>query len=123
VRDVDRKSILEIAAEITELTDRARSGRSKIEDLQGGTFTVTSTGNIGGLFATPIINHPEVAILGVPKIRQRPLVRDGQVVIRDVLWVAMSLDHRVVDGAVGARFTNMLVEYLTDPTKIFLELS
>lgn len=123
VHDVNRKSILEIAAEIVELTNRARAGRSKLEDLQGGTFTITSTGNIGGLFATPIINHPEVAILGVPKIRQQPVVREGQVVIRDILWVAMSLDHRVVDGAVGARFTQRLIEYLSDPAKIFLELA
>lgn len=122
VKDVDRKSILEIASEMAEMSERARNGRSKLEDLQGGTFTITSTGNIGGLFATPIINHPEVAILGVPKIRRRPWVVKDQIVVRDVLCLAVSLDHRVVDGAVGARFMNRLIEYLSEPSRIFLEL-
>jgi len=123
VQDVDRKSILEIAAEMTELSERARAGRSKLEDFQGGTFTITSTGNIGGLFATPIINYPEVAILGVPRIKQLPWVEDGQVVVRDVLHLAISLDHRVVDGAVGARFMNRLIEYLAEPSRLFLEMA
>jgi pyruvate dehydrogenase E2 component (dihydrolipoamide acetyltransferase) len=123
VKDVDRKSILEIAAEIAELTERARTGRTRMEDIQGGTFTITSTGNIGGLFATPIINYPEVAILGVPKIRQRPWVVDGRIEIRDVIYLAISLDHRVVDGAVAARFLNRLIEILTDPAKLILELA
>jgi pyruvate dehydrogenase E2 component (dihydrolipoamide acetyltransferase) len=123
VKDVDRKSVLEIAAEMAELTERARSNRSRLEDLQEGTFTITSTGNIGGLFATPIINYPEVAILGVPKIKQRPWVVDGKIEIREVLYLALSLDHRVVDGAMGARFMNRLIEYLTEPSRIFLELA
>ena len=123
VKDCDRKSVLEIAAEITELTGRARAQRTKMEDIQDGTFTVTSTGNIGGLFATPIINHPEVAILGVPKIQQRPVVRDGEIVIRDMIHLAISLDHRVVDGAEGARFMNALIGYLSEPSRIFLELA
>ena len=123
VRDVENKSILEIASEMAELAERARSGRSKLEDLQGGTFTITSTGNIGGLFATPIINFPEVAILGVPKMRRRPWVVNEQIVIRDVLCLAISLDHRVVDGAVGARFMNRLIEYLADPSRLVLEMA
>jgi pyruvate dehydrogenase E2 component (dihydrolipoamide acetyltransferase) len=123
VQDVDRKSILEIAAEMTELSERARASRSKLEDFQGGTFTITSTGNIGGLFATPVINYPEVAILGVPRIKQLPWVVDGQVVVRDVLHLAISLDHRVVDGAVGARFMNRLIEYLVEPSRLFLEMA
>lgn len=123
IKDVERKSILEIAAEMTELTNRARAQRTKMEDITDGTFTVTSTGNIGGLFATPIINHPEVGILGVPKIQQRPVVRDGEIVIRDMIHLAISLDHRVVDGAVGARFMNTLISYLSEPSRIFLELA
>jgi pyruvate dehydrogenase E2 component (dihydrolipoamide acetyltransferase) len=123
IKDVERKSILEIAAEMTELTGRARAQRTKMEDISDGTFTVTSTGNIGGLFATPIINHPEVGILGVPKIQKRPVVRDGEIVIRDMIHLAISLDHRVVDGAVGARFMNSLISYLSEPSRIFLELA
>ncbi|MEM7246096.1 MAG: dihydrolipoamide acetyltransferase family protein [Acidobacteriota bacterium] len=123
VKNVDRKSILEIAHELQDLVGRARSQRASMEDLTGGTFTVTSTGNIGGLFATPIINIPEVAILGVPKMQERPVVRDGEIVIRDMLNLALSLDHRVVDGAVGARFMNALIEQLERPSRMLLELA
>ncbi|MEW6743996.1 MAG: dihydrolipoamide acetyltransferase family protein [Planctomycetota bacterium] len=121
VKDVERKSIFQIAQEIGELVERARQGKSRLDDLQDGTFTVTNAGNIGGLFATPIINYPEVAILGVNKIHQRPVVRGGEIVIRDCMYLSLSLDHRVVDGAMGARFMNELIRFIEDPKLLLLE--
>jgi pyruvate dehydrogenase E2 component (dihydrolipoamide acetyltransferase) len=121
VKDVDKKSILRIAQDVQELADRARQGKSRLEDLQGGTFTITNAGNIGGLFATPVINYPEVAILGVHKIAKRPVVKDGAIVVRDIMYLSISLDHRVVDGAVGARFMNHVIQFLEDPKLLLLE--
>jgi len=115
VKNADRLNIFELAQEIERLSADARSGRSAADDLQGGTITVTSTGNIGGLLATPIINHPEVAILGVPAIRKRPVVRGEEIVIRDMVNLSLSLDHRIVDGAPAAQFTRDLVALLEDP--------
>ena len=104
VKDADRKSILDIAREIERLASEARAGKAKVEDLTGSTFTITSLGAQGGLFATPIINFPEVAILGVHQMKQKPVVRDGQIVIGDVMLLSLSFDHRIVDGHVGAAF-------------------
>ena len=115
VKNADRLSIFELAREIDRLATDAREGRSSTEDLTGGTMTITSTGNIGGVLATPIINHPEVAILGVTAIRPRPVVRDDEIVIRQMVNLAISLDHRVVDGAPGALFMRDLVALLEDP--------
>ena len=115
VKNADRLNIFELAQEIERLSADARSGRSAADDLQGGTITITSTGNIGGLLATPIINHPEVAILGVPAIRKRPVVRGEEIVIRDMVNLSLSLDHRIVDGAPAAQFTRDLVALLEDP--------
>lgn len=118
VKDADRLSIFDLAREIERLAGDAREGNSSLEDLQGGTFTITSTGNIGGLLATPVINHPEVAILGVTAIRKRPVVRgpDDDLVVRHMTNLSLSLDHRVVDGAEGALFMRDLVRFLEDPT-------
>ncbi len=118
VKNVDRKSIWELAAEISALGERARTGKSTMDDLKGGTFTITNAGSIGGVFATPVINHPEVAILGTNAVRKRPVVVDDQIVIRDMMFLAISVDHRVVDGADAARFMNRLVYFLTDPSRL-----
>ncbi len=115
IKNADAMGLFELASEIQRLSNAARDGSIALEDLQGGTFTVTSTGNIGGLIATPILNLPEVAILGVTAIRKRPVVRDDQVVIRHMVNLSLSLDHRVVDGAVGALFMRDLVKFLEDP--------
>ncbi|HJO04804.1 MAG TPA: dihydrolipoamide acetyltransferase family protein [Acidobacteriota bacterium] len=115
VKNADRLSIFELAREIERLSADARAGRSSADDLQGGTITITSTGSIGGLLATPIINHPEVAILGVPAIRKRPVVRGDEIVIRSMVNLSLSLDHRIVDGAPAAQFTRDLVALLEDP--------
>jgi pyruvate dehydrogenase E2 component (dihydrolipoamide acetyltransferase) len=123
VRDADRKSILEIGRDIDRLASEARGGRSRLEDLQGSTFTITSPGVQGGLFATPIINFPEVAILGVHRMKQRPVVKDGQIVIGDVALLSLSFDHRVVDGRVGAAFAYEIIRYLEQPDRLMLEMA
>lgn len=115
VKGADKKDLLELAAEITRLSDHARDGKIALDDLQEGTFTISSTGNIGGLLATPVINIPEVAILGVTAIRERAVVRDGEIVIRHMVNLSLSCDHRVVDGAVAALFMRDLVGLLEDP--------
>ncbi len=109
LRDVDRKRVREVAAELPQLAARARDGKATIEDLRGGTFTVTNTGALGGTGATPIINYPEVAILGVGRAREMPVVRDGQVVVRLILPLSIAFDHRVIDGMEAARFGADLV--------------
>ncbi|HJO29480.1 MAG TPA: dihydrolipoamide acetyltransferase family protein [Acidobacteriota bacterium] len=115
VKDADSMDLFELASEITRLSDAARDGKIALEDLQGGTFTITSTGNIGGFLATPVINVPEVAILGITSIRERPVVMNGEIVIRHMLNLSLSCDHRVVDGAVAALFVRDLVKFLEDP--------
>jgi len=123
VRDVDRLSIQQLAAEIARLGAAARQKRLKLEELSGGTFTITSLGQNGGLLATPIINHPEVAILGVHRMRKRPVVKDDQIVVREMMYLSLSFDHRVIDGAVGADFTYALIRLLEQPELLFLELA
>lgn len=89
--------------------------------MTGGTFTITSAGHIGGLLATPILNYPEVGIMGVHKIKRRPVVVDEEIVIRDIMYLSLSLDHRVVDGANAARFMNTVVRLLENPERFILE--
>lgn len=114
VRDVDRQPLLAIAAEITRLANAARTQKLKLDELQGGTFTVTTTGAKGGLLATPIIHHPQVAILGMHEVKKRAVVVDDQVVARETTHLSLSLDHRVVDGAVGADFLYEVIARLED---------
>jgi pyruvate dehydrogenase E2 component (dihydrolipoamide acetyltransferase) len=122
LRHADRRSLLDIAAEIRRLADGTRAGTLAPEELTRGTFTITSAGHIGGLLATPILNYPEVAIMGVHKIKKRPVVvNETEIAIRDIMYLSLSLDHRVVDGANAARFMNTVVEYLEDPQLFLLE--
>ncbi|WP_394838514.1 2-oxo acid dehydrogenase subunit E2 [Pendulispora rubella] len=123
VKNADRKSILEIARDIDRLANEAKEGKSKVEDLSGSTFTITSLGAQGGLFATPIINFPEVGILGVHQIKQKPVVRDGQIVIGEVMLLSLSFDHRIVDGHVGAAFAYDVIGFLENPDRLFLEMA
>ena len=120
VRHADRRSILDLAREIERLGADSRAGRLRPEDVGNSTFTVTSLGALGGMFATPVINFPEVAILGVHRIRPTPVVRDGQVVVRDVMYVSLTSDHRVVDGSEAAAFTYEVIRNLEDPALLFL---
>lgn len=118
IKAADRKSIWELATEIQLLSEKAKTGKIALEDLKGGTYTVTNSGSIGGVFATPVINHPEVAILGVNAIRKRPVVKNDQIVIADIMFLSMSVDHRVVDGGDAARFMNRLIYFLSEPTRL-----
>jgi pyruvate dehydrogenase E2 component (dihydrolipoamide acetyltransferase) len=122
VKDCDRRSLLDIAREIDRLGVDAKAGKSKAEDLGGSTFTITSLGAQGGLFATPILNFPEVGILGVHQMKQRPVVRDGQIVVGEVMLLSLSFDHRIVDGHVGAAFAYDIIGYLENPDRLFLEI-
>jgi pyruvate dehydrogenase E2 component (dihydrolipoamide acetyltransferase) len=120
IRDVDRKTLFDLAREIEAVVERARTGKLDRAELQGGTFTVTSMGALGGLFATPILNVPEVAILAVHKISKRPVIRDDQIVARDMAHLSLTFDHRALDGRDAARFVNTLIGYLEDPNLLLL---
>jgi pyruvate dehydrogenase E2 component (dihydrolipoamide acetyltransferase)/2-oxoisovalerate dehydrogenase E2 component (dihydrolipoyl transacylase) len=121
VRDADKKDLATIAREIERLSAEARAGKSRLEDLRGGTFTITSIGGIGGLIATPIINHPEVAILGIGKAVKRPVFdAAGNIKAAEMIYLSLSFDHRVVDGAIGAVFGNALVQQLQNPARLLL---
>jgi len=120
IRDADRKTILDLARELESLAEKARTNKLSLQDIQGSTFTITSVGKLGGVMSTPIVNYPEVAILGVNKIEKKPVVRDDHVVIRDMMNLSLSLDHRVVDGYVGAVFLADVIKYLEDPHHFLL---
>jgi pyruvate dehydrogenase E2 component (dihydrolipoamide acetyltransferase) len=122
LRDVDRKPLIEVARELGALAARVREGKATIEDLRGGSFTVTNIGALGGTGAIPIINYPEVAILGVARARLEPAVRNGQIVPRLLVPLALTFDHRVADGADGARFAAAIVRRLEHPDQLLLEL-
>jgi pyruvate dehydrogenase E2 component (dihydrolipoamide acetyltransferase) len=121
VKGADQKSILKIAEEIQGLAEKTRSREVNLADLKGGTFTITNIGFIGGLHATPIINYPETSILATGRIYEKPVVRGGKVVIRKIIPISLSFDHRVIDGAMAARFVNTIIKYLEDPDLLLLE--
>ena len=121
VKDAEHKSITQLATEISTLSEKAHAGQLALNEVQGSTFTITNVGGIGGMFATPIINYPEVAILGLHKITKRPVVKDNQITIRDMTYLSLSFDHRVLDGAMAARFVNTIKQYLEDPKLLLLE--
>jgi len=121
IHDADRKDIAAIATDIERLSGAARAGKAKLEDLKGGTFTVTSVGNIGGLISTPIINSPEVGILGIGKVTRRPVYDDaGNIKPADIVYLSFSFDHRVLDGAIGAAFGNAVIRRLRNPAALLL---
>jgi 2-oxoglutarate dehydrogenase complex dihydrolipoamide succinyltransferase (E2) component len=122
LRDVDRKDLYQLASEIETLAEKARAGKLSLDEVRGGTFSITNVGSIGGLFATPIINWPEVAVLGLHKIARRPVIREGEVVARDITYLSLTFDHRVADGAYAARFLNRVIEILQDPKKLLSEV-
>lgn len=122
IRDVDRKSVLQIAEEIQVLTAKARDRSIDIEELRGGSFTITNVGAIGGQWATPIILHPQVAILCSLRATEKPVVRDGQIVIRTIMPLTLSFDHRVLDGATAGRFANYVKALLEDPMRMLVDM-
>ncbi len=122
VRDADKRSIFEISKEIDRLAEAVRTNTATREELTGSTFTISSLGKLGGVLATPIINFPEVAIVGVHKIEEKPAVRNGQIVIRHLMNLSISVDHRLADGWDGAMFLQDVKSLLEDPTTMFMEM-
>jgi pyruvate dehydrogenase E2 component (dihydrolipoamide acetyltransferase) len=122
VRGCDRLSIVEIAREIDRVARAARDGKSQKEDLGGSSFTITSLGKLGGLIAPPIINYPEVGIMGVHAIKKKPVVRGDQIVIGEVMNLSFSFDHRIIDGDVGANFAQEIISYLHEPDRLIVEM-
>ncbi|GIW21962.1 MAG: dihydrolipoyllysine-residue acetyltransferase component of pyruvate dehydrogenase complex [Candidatus Sericytochromatia bacterium] len=120
IKDADKKSILELAKEIQVLSQETRTGKVSLENLKGGTFTITNIGSIGGIVSAPIVNYPEVAILAVNKIVKKPVVINNEIKIRDTLCLSMSCDHRIVDGAIASLFLNKLIELLQNPKFLLL---
>jgi pyruvate dehydrogenase E2 component (dihydrolipoamide acetyltransferase) len=121
LREIDRKPVLEIARELAALAQRVRDGKATLDDLRGGTFTITNIGALGGTAAIPIINYPEVAILAVARARQEAVVRQGQIVPRLMLPLTLTFDHRIADGADGARFASEIVQLLEAPERLLWE--
>jgi pyruvate dehydrogenase E2 component (dihydrolipoamide acetyltransferase) len=120
IRDVDRKTITEIAVDLASASQKARDRKLTLEDMSGAVFTISNLGGIGGTAFTPIVNHPEVAILGVSRGAVEPVWRDGQFVPREMLPLSLSYDHRVIDGADGARFLRFVAEALEQPLSVFV---
>jgi 2-oxoglutarate dehydrogenase E2 component (dihydrolipoamide succinyltransferase) len=121
VRDADTKTFAQLEKEIAELGTRARDGKLTLEELQGGTFTITNGGVFGSMLSTPILNPPQVGILGMHNIVERPVVRDGQIVIRPIMFVALTYDHRIVDGSEAVRFLVAVKQMLEDPINMLIE--
>ncbi|HJQ12258.1 MAG TPA: 2-oxoglutarate dehydrogenase complex dihydrolipoyllysine-residue succinyltransferase [Gemmatimonadaceae bacterium] len=121
VKDADRKGMIEVSRDIAEIAKRAREGKLTMDDLTGGTFTITNGGVFGSLVSTPILNFPQVGILGLHKIQDRPVAINGQVVIRPMMYVALSYDHRLVEGAHAVQFLVRVKELIEDPAAMLIE--
>jgi 2-oxoglutarate dehydrogenase E2 component (dihydrolipoamide succinyltransferase) len=122
VRDADRKSFAEIEQEIADFGARAKAGTLTMEDMAGGTFTISNGGVFGSLMSTPIINPPQSAVLGLHRIEDRPVVRDGQIVIRPMMYLALSYDHRLIDGREAVTALKIIKEAIEDPTRLLIDL-
>jgi len=124
IKNADRLTLRELADEVVRLSTAARERKLKMDELTGGSFTITSLGQTGGIFATPIINHPEVAILGIHRMRKRPVVdKNDQVVVREMMNISISADHRVIDGQVAAEFVYEIIKYLEHPDMLLLAMA
>jgi pyruvate dehydrogenase E2 component (dihydrolipoamide acetyltransferase) len=121
IRDADKKSIRDLAGEVAGLAEKARNNKLALDEMRGGTFTITNLGGIGGTGFTPIVNYPEVAILGLSKSAMQPIVKDGQIVARLMMPLSLTYDHRVIDGADGCRFTVRLAQLFSDPLRLLME--
>ena len=122
LRDADRKSFAQIEREIADLADKARTNTLTLDDLRGGTFTITNGGIFGSLLSTPILSPPQVGILGMHKIQPRPVAVDNQVVIRPMMYLALSYDHRLIDGREAVTFLVRVKEAIEDPTRLLIDL-
>jgi len=123
IRNADRLSIIEIAREIARMAADARNGKVNPADVGGSTFTVTSLGRQGGLFSTPVVNYPEVAIMGIHEMKKRPIIVDDEIRIGNVMVLALSFDHRIIDGHVGAAFAQEVKSLLEDPDRLLVEMA
>jgi pyruvate dehydrogenase E2 component (dihydrolipoamide acetyltransferase) len=121
IRDADKKNILDLAKETATLAEKARLRKIDLHELKGSTFTITNYGVVGASYGTPIINHPEVAIIGLGKIEDRPVVRSGQIAIRKIMPLSLAFDHRVIDGVEAGRFLGVVIHHLEDPNLMLLE--
>lgn len=121
IRDADRKSFAQIESEVRDLAEKSRNGTLSLEDLRGGTFTITNGGIFGSMLSTPILNPPQVGILGLHNIQERPVVRDGEIVIRSMMYLALSYDHRIVDGREAVQFLVRVKELIEEPEALLLE--
>ncbi len=122
IKDADQKTMLEISSEIIDLATRARDGKLQLDEMRGATFTITNIGSIGGTYATPIINHPEVAIFGIYKIQERPVIENGELTVAKYMNFTVTCDHRLIDGAVAARFLKSFIERIENPGRLMLDL-
>ena len=122
LRDADRLSMAEIEKQVADLGQRARSDKLTLAELQGGTFSITNGGIFGSMLSTPILNPPQTGILGMHNIVERPVARDGQVVIRPVMYLALSYDHRLIDGREAVQFLVRIKECIEDPERLLLEV-
>jgi pyruvate dehydrogenase E2 component (dihydrolipoamide acetyltransferase) len=121
IKDVDKKTVHELAAEIQDLSQKARERKIKLEEMRGSSFTISNWGHFGGTFATPVINYPDAAIMGTGRISEKPWVKEGQIVIRKILPLSLTFDHRITDGADASTFLSKVVHYLEDPGLLFIE--
>ena len=121
IKDADNMNLVEIAKAIEDLSTRAKDNQIQLSQLKGGSFSVTNYGSIGGYFGIPIINYPESAILGIGRVVEKPIVKDGEIVVAHILPLSLSYDHRIIDGASGARFLNLLKELLSNPDMLLLK--
>jgi pyruvate dehydrogenase E2 component (dihydrolipoamide acetyltransferase) len=115
IKGADGLDLFGLAGAVSALAEKVRANKIEVSALQGGTFTITNIGPIGGLYANPIVNHPEVAILALMKLRKTPVCRDGGIFVRDMMNLCLTFDHRVVDGADAANFMNTLIRHLENP--------
>ena len=118
IRDVDKKTLPQLAGELNELAERTRRAQFDLAELRGASFTITNYGALGGIFGTPMVNFPEAAILGLGRARLRPTVYENQIVARLILPLSLSFDHRIVDGADAARFTTEVIASLENPLRL-----
>ncbi|HSE91177.1 MAG TPA: dihydrolipoamide acetyltransferase family protein [Candidatus Binatia bacterium] len=121
IKDADKKNILDLAKETATLAEKARLRKIDLHDLKGSTFTITNYGVVGASYGTPIINYPEVAILGLGKIEDRPVVRNGEIAIRKIMPLSLAFDHRVIDGVEAGRFLGVVIQHLEDPNLMLIE--
>ena len=122
IKEADQKTIVDLSKEILDLAGRGREGKLKLDEMQGATVTITNIGSVAGTYATPIINHPEVAILGMYKIQDKPTIKDGQLVNEKYMNFTLTADHRLIDGAVAARFLRAFIQRIENPSMLMMEM-